>query len=85
MRTIASNCKVANKSGKDQAFLKLNASSVGEDFLSALIPHISDFIITNETVTEDKVVLTLKSKSVSARCNRCNMETHHTRGWQKEL
>ena len=85
MRTIASNCKVANKSGKKQAFFKLNASSVGDDFLSVIIPHISNFIITNKTVTEDKVVLTLKSKSVSARCNRCNMKTHHTRGWQKRV
>ena len=29
------------------------------------------------------MALTLKSKSTCACCDRCHIETHHTRGWQK--
>lgn len=83
METIANICKGTENLGNNQTDLKLNAFEVGENLVSFLVPHFANFVITNYTITEDEVVLTLKSKSTCACCDRCHIETHHTRGWQK--
>lgn len=83
METIANICKGTENLGNNQTDLKLNAFEVGENLVAFLVPHFANFVITNYTITEDEVVLTLKSKSTCACCDRCHIETHHTRGWQK--
>lgn len=83
METIANICKGTENLGNNQTDLKLNAFEVGENLVAFLIPHFANFVITNYTITEDEVALTLKSKSTCTCCDRCHIETHHTRGWQK--
>ena len=83
METIANICKDTENLGNSQDDFKINASEVGENLVAFLISHFANFVITNYTITENEVVLTLKSKSTSAYCDRCHIETHHTRGWQK--
>ena len=83
METIANICKGTENLGNNQTDLKLNAFEVGENLVAFLVPHFANFVITNYTITEDEVALTLKSKSTCTCCDRCHIETHHTRGWQK--
>lgn len=83
METIANICKGTENLGNNQTDLKLNAFEVGENLVASLIPHFANFVITNYTITEYEVALTLKSKSTCACCDRCHIETHHIRGWQK--